>query len=119
MEEFKTNFHHKSGATNAVADALSRVPIKLSEIDPQEAPVEVSNKSIYCMFETNPDMAECLSYDPDIAECFLEHPVFDAEVRLPFQFETLADYQAKSKNCWLYLRFILIGLLRYSLMNRS
>ena len=42
-------------------------------------------------------MAECLSYDPEIAECFLGHPVFDAEGRLPFQFETLAEYQAKSK----------------------
>ena len=49
------------------------------------------------MFGSNPDMAECRSYDPDIAECFLEHPVFDTEVRLPIQFETLADYQAKSK----------------------
>ena len=44
MEEFKTNFHYKSGATNAVADALSRVPSKRSEIETQEAPVEVSNK---------------------------------------------------------------------------
>ena len=49
------------------------------------------------MFGRNPDMAECLSYDPEIAECFLEHPVFDAEGRIPFQFETLADCQAKSK----------------------
>ena len=59
--------------------------------------MEVSNESIYCMFETNPDMAECLPYDPEIAERFLEHPVFDAEGRLPFQFETLAEYQAKRK----------------------
>ena len=80
-----------------VADALSRVPSKCSERETQEAPVEVSNENIYCMFGSNRDMAECLSYDPEIAECFLEHPVFDAEGRLPFQFETLADYQAKSK----------------------
>ena len=80
-----------------VADALSRVPSKRSERETREVPVEVSNESIYCMFETYSDMAECLSYDPEIAECFLEHTVFDAEGRLPFQFETLAEYQAKSK----------------------
>ena len=62
LEELKTNFHYKPGGTNAVADALSRVSIKRSERETQEAPVEVSNESIYCMFETNPDMAECLSY---------------------------------------------------------
>ena len=71
LVEFKTNFHYKLGATNAVADALSRVPSKCSERETQEAPVEVSNKNIYCMFGSNPDMAECLSYDPEIAECFL------------------------------------------------
>ena len=49
------------------------------------------------MFGSNPDMSECLSYDPEIAECFLEHPVFYAEGRLLFQFEALAEYQAKNK----------------------
>ena len=97
LEELKTNFHYKPGGTNAVADALSRVPSKRSERETREAPVEVSNESIYCMFETNPDMAECLTYDSEIAECFLEHPVFDAEGRLLFQFETLTDCQAKIK----------------------
>ena len=58
LEEFKTNFHHKPGATNAVADALSRGPSKRLERETQEAPVEVSNESIHCMFETNPDMSE-------------------------------------------------------------
>ena len=64
MEEFKTNLHYKPRATNAVADALSRVPRKRLERETQEAPVEVSNKYIYWMFGSNPDMDECLSYDP-------------------------------------------------------
>ena len=49
------------------------------------------------MFEEHPDIAEVLFHDPEIAECFLEHPIFDEEGRVPFQFKTLEEYQGRSE----------------------
>ena len=38
----------------------------------------------------------CLFHNVEVAECCLEHPVFDEEGRLPTQFKTLAEHQARS-----------------------
>ena len=34
--------------------------------------------------------------DPELAECFLEHPIFDEEGKHPFHFSTIREYQQKS-----------------------
>ena len=97
LEEYGPNFHYKPGSTNVVADCLSRVPSKrLVRESKDEKPLSNTDE-IYCMIFDDPDMAECLYHDPEIAECFLEHPVFDAEGRLPFQFKTLEEYQSRSE----------------------
>ena len=41
-------------------------------------------------------MADLLSADTEIVECFLEHPVFDEQGRVPFQFKTLEECQGRS-----------------------
>jgi hypothetical protein len=48
------------------------------------------------MILQDPDVAECLSHDPELSDLFLEHPVFDDDGRVPFQFKTLEEYQQKS-----------------------
>ena len=47
------------------------------------------------MFQENPDIVECLVHDPEVADCFLEHPIFDDQGRLPFQFPTLKEHQSR------------------------
>jgi transposase InsO family protein len=48
------------------------------------------------MVDCDPALADCLMHDPEIAECFLQHPVFDEEGRVPFNFISLEEYQT---NC--------------------
>ncbi len=74
-----------------MADALSRVPTKRVESKLQYKPL--LNFESSTLYAEDPELAECLFHDPEIAECFLEHPVFDDKGRLPFQFDTLHDYQ--------------------------
>ena len=78
-----------------VADSLSRVPSKRLVRESDKKVVD-SNDGTYCMFEEHPDVAELLLNDPEISDCFLEHPVFDEDGRLPFQFKTLEEYQMRS-----------------------
>jgi transposase InsO family protein len=89
LEEFGAKFHYKTGASNYIADALSRVPTKRLER-------ESTGKSGCVALLQDSELAECLFHDVELSECFLEHPVFDDEGRVPFQFSTLAEYQAKS-----------------------
>ena len=100
IEEFGATFHYKPGESNWIADALSRVPSKNAErsngkVQPWDPTVD-SIDGFASMPLDDYEMAELLTHDPEIAECFLVHPVFDAEGRSPFQFETLRDYQLKS-----------------------
>ena len=53
--------------------------------------------TVYCVCEQDPDIAEVLCHDPEVAECFLEHPVFDEDGRVPFVFKTLEEYQSRSE----------------------
>ena len=97
LEEFGPVFHYLPGPQNPVADALSRVPSKRLVRESQgDKPFSNGEAENLAMFEEHPDMAECLSNDPEIKELYLEHPVFDEQGRLPFQFQTLAEYQGRS-----------------------
>ena len=69
--------------------SLARVP---SNCLGKESP---RNDEVLCFQDM--DVVECLSHLPASAnEVFLEHPVFDDDGRLPFQFDTLQTYQEKS-----------------------
>ena len=87
LEEYGPEFHYKAGPINVVADALSRVPSRRSERENTEQPINPANDAA---------LSELFANDIEIAECFLEHPTFDAEGRLPFQFNTLQEYQERS-----------------------
>ncbi len=95
FEEYGAKFHYKPGKINFIADAISRVPTTRTERKSRETFLSEDSKwdpyfdswdGIYCMIQR----------DPELAECFLEHPEFDDEGRFPFQFETLEAYQKKS-----------------------
>ena len=62
LEEFGPSFYHKSGETNVLADALSRVPT--SRTDRSSALTDSTpsaTDSIFCM-------------DPALADCLVDHP---------------------------------------------
>lgn len=93
LEEYGPQFFYKAGPVNVVADALSRVPSKRVERESQGKPLlDFESTALYL---EDPELAECLYHDSEVAECFLEHPVFDEHGRLPFQFETLKEYQER------------------------
>jgi hypothetical protein len=97
LEECGPTFHYREGPTNAIADMLSQVPTSRTDRGSSKFPVRdpllTATDGIYCMGTNNLPLAEWLQHDSELAECFLEHPVFDNEGRLPFQFKTLAEYQ--------------------------
>ena len=98
LEEYGPEFFYKPGPENVIGDALSRVPTTRSVREsPDDKPELLSKSETYCMFEEHPDVAELLLNDPEISDCFLEHPVFDEDGRLPFQFKTLEEYQMRSE----------------------
>ncbi|KAG7345184.1 hypothetical protein IV203_032715 [Nitzschia inconspicua] len=79
LDEFGATFHYKTGSTNFIADALSRVPISFPD-----------GKNL-----TPSDMLHaCI-----LADGLLVHPGFDEAHRHPFQFETIAFYQNRDR--WL------------------
>jgi hypothetical protein len=97
IKDYGPEFHYKPSVENSIADCLSRVPSKrLVRESKDEKPLS-NTDDVYCMIFDDPDMAECLYHDPEIAECFLEHPVFETEGWLPFQFKTLEEYQSRSE----------------------
>ena len=107
LEDYGAQFKYKPGPENVVADALSRVPMQkmvrerenekpLSAVECSMIYMTSEQDAAYCMFEEDPAMAECLMHDPEIGDAFLEHPVFDKDGKLPFQFKTLEEYQRQN-----------------------
>lgn len=79
LEEFNPIFHYIKGATNILADALSRVPC--IHLEGQEGPVS----------STTPDLTATESFyslmmdDMKLTECFLNHPPLN-ELPFPLHF---------------------------------
>ena len=96
LAEFGPTSHCKPGPQNVVADALSHVPSSRVVRENPDDRKSSSDAETHCMFENNPNIANCLCHDVEVADCHLEHPVFDEEGQLPTQFETLAECQACS-----------------------
>jgi len=114
LEEYGPTFLYKTGETNFIADALSRVPTSRLERESFPNKLEDSITSVYATHTSEPrlatwllsltqsvysptdhgDLAECLSHYPK--DAFLETPAFDTEKGFPFHFGTIQRYQEAS-----------------------
>lgn len=94
LEEFNPTFHHVPGATNKLADALSRVPTGATSSEGKPpSPSNDRDQDGYCM----------LKDDPSLADCLLVYPEFDETGRHPFHFGTIREYQQNDnewRNAW-------------------
>ena len=97
LEDYGPKFFYLPGPKNVVADSLSRVPSKRLVRESDKKVVD-SNDGVYCMWSEDPDLAECLVHDPEVGDSYLEHPIFDEDGRLPFQFTALEEYQRRSED---------------------
>ena len=128
LEEFNPTFLYKSGPSNVLADALSRVPTARTERESsQDDDLRSNDNLMFCLssypilveFPTDQEVTPTAnSQSVHVAgqeaaglfrpgrcplstnvvqhiqeESFLEHPMFDEQGRLPFQFQTLFEYQ--------------------------
>ena len=109
LEEFKPIFLFKTGTSNVLADALSRLPadshshtvarhllahtptrvLQLPATD--QALVQQLPADTYTTGQPLPPHS-ILTSTPELAECLLEHPVFDDNGNLPFRFTTIREY---------------------------
>ena len=110
LEEFKPIFLFKTGTSNVLADALSRLPTDshshiVARHLPAHTPTWVSQLPVtdqtlvqqlpadtYTTGQPLPPHS-ILTSTPELAKCLLEHPVFDDNGNLPFRFATIRDYQ--------------------------
>ena len=113
LEEFKPSFLYKTGPSNIVADALSRVPtdthcrtvgrhllahtpshvsqLLVNDQNLVQEPLADTHTHILPTTALPPN--SLLTSTPNLAECLLEHPPFDEDGNLPFQFATMWEYQ--------------------------
>ena len=115
LEEFKPIFLFKTGISNVLADAFSRLPTDfhshtVARHPPAHNPTRVSQlpatdqtsvqqlpAETYTTMQPLPPRS-ILTSTPDLAECLLEHPVFDDNGNLPFRFATIREYQQQDHN---------------------
>ena len=115
LEEFTPLFLFKTGASNVLADALSRLPAEFHSHTvvwhlPAHTPTRVSQlpatdqtlvqqlpADTYTTGQPLPPHS-ILTSTPDLAECLLDHPVFDDNRNLPFRFATIREYQQQNHN---------------------
>ena len=111
LEEFKPTFLYKTRNSNIITDALSRIPTETnthSHTVVQQLPANVPSRDSqllasdqeflahqdnYISYNTNLPHDCILPNTPNLAECLLEHPIFDTDSNLPFQFPTIHEYQ--------------------------
>ena len=83
LEEFRPTFRYRQGVTNFIADALSQVPMALTERESTRTDLR----------DKQAKQHELSMPDINLLDAFLEHPVFDEEGRVPIQFSTIYEYQ--------------------------
>ena len=97
LEDFGVKFYYKKGETNVVADALSRVPRSEEKVvSPMVG--ESTDAEMFYFDESKSDeyyFGACAEPDCELTDCLLFYPKFDNEDRHPFDFETIAHYQAQ------------------------
>ena len=92
LEEYNPSFYYKAGRTNVLADALSRVP----QGEPSLVEETTAGQQNAAAVQGDDGFVSLLE-DQELAECFLMHPVFDAEDRHPLKYKTIRDYQAQDE----------------------
>ena len=91
LEEYDSKFHYKSGDTNFIADALSRVPTPRTERERRHHafdPFTVSHHSSQIPADPNNDddaFYSAVFDDEEMFECFMPYPMFDEKGQMTKQ----------------------------------
>ena len=98
LEEFSPAFSCKAGQDNALADALSRLPIDRTQRSPLITNTfTTSTSEPFCSSALDePNLAECLHHHPGLHQDFhLEFPIFDPDhpTHHPFHIESIHTHQ--------------------------
>ena len=115
LEEFKPLFLFKTGTSNVLPDALSRLPANSHSHTVARYPPAHNPTWVLQLPATDQTLVQQLPADtyttgqqlpphsiltstPDLAKCLLKHPVFDDNGNLPFRFATIREYQQQDHN---------------------
>ena len=115
LEEFKPVFLFKTGTSNVVADALSRLPAnshshtvarhlpahtptRVSQLPATDQPMVQQLPADTCTTGQPLPPHSILTSTLELAECLLEHAVIDDDGNLPFCFATIREYQQQDHN---------------------
>jgi hypothetical protein len=105
LEEFDCQFGYKTGESNKLADALSRVPTLRLEREDTPSPHDLhvflqgrEDEDLPSLVMDDDDVYTMLDEQPELADCLLCYPDFIPEepFRYPFQFDVLRELQQRS-----------------------